>query len=206
MPISMFLKAKLSSIPGGVASLSTPVLDQLSEKLPPSCLRSTTHRGDSSRTHRAPLKGPSQMVYGSCVVRVEFKVLALSLSPSLSLSLWRKVGLPSTLGLYIWTIWSFSDRLFLPLSLFSFALVMSMAPKRKSALSQNPLRSTASTSSFNPTPSSIRFRDEDARKDFWENFSRRGVHSKHRVILEDFANTDLPDVIHSRVGSHCVTS
>ena len=85
MPISMFLKAKLSSIPGGVASLSTPVLDQLSEKLPPSCLRSTTHRGDSSRTHRAPLKGPSQMVYGSCVVRVEFKVLSLSLSPSLSL-------------------------------------------------------------------------------------------------------------------------
>ena len=85
MPISMFLKAKLSSIPGGVASLSTPVLDQLSEKLPPSCLRSTTHRGDSSRTRRAPLKGPSQMVYGSCVVRVEFKVLSLSLSPSLSL-------------------------------------------------------------------------------------------------------------------------
>ena len=30
-----------------------------------------------------------------------------------------------------------------------------------------------------------------------ENFSRRGVHSKRRVILADFADTDLPDVIHS---------
>ena len=63
--------------------MSTPVLDQLSEKLPPSCLRSTSHRGDSSRTRKAPLKGPSRMVYGSCVVRVEFKVLSLSLSLSM---------------------------------------------------------------------------------------------------------------------------
>ena len=72
-----------------------------------------------------------------------------------------------------------------------------MALKRKSAPSWNPLRSGASSSS-NPTPSSIRFRDEDARKDFSEKFSQRGVHSKRRVILADFADTDLPNVIHSQ--------
>ena len=54
-------------------------------------------------------------------------------------------------------------------------LVVSMAPKRKSTPSQNPFHSRASTSS-DPTPSHIRFRDEDARKDFLENFSRQGVH------------------------------
>ena len=73
-----------------------------------------------------------------------------------------------------------------------------MAPKRKSAPSQNPLCFRVSTSSSDPTPSSIRFRDEDARKDFSENFSRQGVHSKRQVILADFANTDLLDVIHNR--------
>ena len=60
------------------------------------------------------------------------------------------------------------------------------------------MRSRASASSSDPTPSSIRFFDEDARKDFSENFSRRGVHSKHRVILADFADTNLPDVIHNQ--------
>ena len=92
--------------------------------------------------------------------------------------------------------WDFSDCLFLSLS-FLFMLVVSMAPKRKSALSRNPLRSGASSSS-DPTPSFIRFRDEDARKDFSKKFSRRGVHSECRVILANFADTDLPDVIHSR--------
>ena len=72
-----------------------------------------------------------------------------------------------------------------------------MAPKRKSTSSQNPLRFEASTFS-DPTPSHIRFRDEDARKAFLENFSRRGIHSECGVILVDFADIDLPDVIHSR--------
>ena len=52
-----------------------------------------------------------------------------------------------------------------------------MAPKRKSASSRNPLRFGASSSS-DPTPSSIRFYDEDVQNDFSKNFSRRGVHSK----------------------------
>ena len=73
-----------------------------------------------------------------------------------------------------------------------------MAPKLKSAPSQNPLRSRASTSFSNPTPSSIRFHDEDVRKDFSKNFSRRGVHSERQVILADFTDINLPDVIHSR--------
>ena len=72
-----------------------------------------------------------------------------------------------------------------------------MAPKCKSTPSQNPLRFGASSSS-DPTPSSILFRDEDARKDFSENFSRWGVHSERQAILADFADIDLPDVIHNR--------
>lgn len=84
---------------------------------------------------------------------------------------------------------------FFPLSMF--ALVVSMTPKRKSIPSQNPLRSKGSSSS-DITPLSIRFRDEKAHKDFSENFSKRGVHSKRHVVLADFADTDLPDVIHSR--------
>ena len=72
-----------------------------------------------------------------------------------------------------------------------------MAPKRKSTPSQNPFHSRASTSS-DPTPSHIWFRDEDARKAFSENFSRWGIHSERRVILADFADTNLPDVIHSQ--------
>ena len=81
--------------------------------------------------------------------------------------------------------------------LFLFTLVVSMAPKRKSTMSQNPLCFGVSSSS-NPTPSHLQFRDEDARKDFLENFSRRSVHSECRVILVDFADTNLPIVFHSR--------
>ena len=86
---------------------------------------------------------------------------------------------------------------FLSLPLLLFTLVVSMAPKRKSTPAQNPLHSGASLFS-DPSPSHIRFRDDDAFKAFSENFSRRGIHSEHQVILSDFANTDLPSVIHSR--------
>ena len=72
-----------------------------------------------------------------------------------------------------------------------------MAPKRKSTPAQNPLHSGASSSS-NPSPSTVRFRDDDAFKAFSENFSRRGIHSERQVVLSDFADTDLPSVIHSR--------
>ena len=93
-----------------------------------------------------------------------------------------------------------SLSLSLSLSLSFLALVFSMAPKRKSTLSQNPLRSGTSSSSSpsDPTPSHVRFRDDKARKDFSENFSRRGVHLKHQVVLSDFFDTDLPTVIYSQ--------
>jgi len=56
--------------------------------------------------------------------------------------------------------WSFSDCLSLSLPLFLFTLVVSMAPKRKSAPSRNPLHSGTSSSS-DPSPSNIRFHDKD---------------------------------------------
>ena len=76
-------------------------------------------------------------------------------------------------------------------------LVMSMAPKRKSTPARNPLRFDAS-SSTDPSPSTVRVRDNDAFKAFLENFSRRGIHSERQVVLLNFADTDLPSVIHSR--------
>ena len=86
---------------------------------------------------------------------------------------------------------------FLSLPLFLFTLVVSMAPKRKSTPAPNPLRFRASSSS-DPTLSHIRFHDDDAFKAFLENFSRRGIHSECQVVLSDFADTDLPSIIHSR--------
>ena len=85
---------------------------------------------------------------------------------------------------------------FFPLSIL-FTLVVSMALKHKSTPAQNPLHSDASFSSDH-APLSLHFRNDDAYKAFTEKFSRRGIHSKHRVILGHFANIDLPTVIHSR--------
>ena len=72
-----------------------------------------------------------------------------------------------------------------------------MAPKRKSTPTRNSLHFGASSSS-DPSPSTIRFRDDDAFKAFSENFSRRGIHSERQVVLSDFVDTDLPSIIHSR--------
>ena len=67
------------------------------------------------------------------------------------------------------------------LSLLLFTLVVSMAPKRKSTPAQNPFLFGASSSS-DPSPSHIWFRDDDAFKAFSENFSRHGIHLKRQVI------------------------
>ena len=72
-----------------------------------------------------------------------------------------------------------------------------MAPKRKSTLARNPFHSGAS-SSTDPSPSTVRFCDDDAFKAFSKNFSRRGIHSECQVVLSDFADTNLSSVIHSR--------
>ena len=83
------------------------------------------------------------------------------------------------------------------LHLFLFTLVMSIALKRKSTLTWNPLHSGASSSS-DSAPISLRFHDDDTHKAFLENFSKHDIHSERQVILADFVDTDLPDVIHSR--------
>ena len=90
-------------------------------------------------------------------------------------------------------------RVFLSPSLL-LALVCCMAPRCKSIMSQNPLHSGASSSSSpsDLTPSHIKFRDDKAHKEFLENFSRRGFHSKCKVVLLDFSGTDLPTIIYSR--------
>ena len=93
-------------------------------------------------------------------------------------------------------LWTFLI-VFLSLPFFLFMLVICMAPKRKSTPAQNPLHSGASSSS-DPSPSNVRFRDDDAFKAFSENFSRRGIHLERQVILLDFADTDLPSIIHNR--------
>ena len=98
---------------------------------------------------------------------------------------------------YIWTPWDFSDCSSLLLSLNLFTLVVSIAPKRKSTLAWKPLRSGAS-SSTDPSPFTVWFRDDNAFKALSENFSRRGIHSEHQVILSEFADTDLPSIIHNR--------
>ena len=92
--------------------------------------------------------------------------------------------------------WSFSDRFFIPLSIL-FMLVMFMALKHKSTPAWNPFHSGASSFS-NFAPFSLRFCDDDAHKEFLENFSRRSIHFECQVILADFADTDLPTVIHNR--------
>ena len=83
------------------------------------------------------------------------------------------------------------------LPLLLLTIVVSMAPKHKSTPAQNALRSKASSSSDSASIS-LRFRDDDAHKAFSENFSRRGIHSERQVILADFVDIDLPDVIQSR--------
>ena len=97
--------------------------------------------------------------------------------------------------LIYWLYWCFSACLFLSLSLIYISCVM--APKRKSTPSRNLLRFRASTSS-DPTPSHVRFRDDKAQEDFFENFSRWGVHSECKVIFSYFSNIDLPTVIHHK--------
>ena len=93
--------------------------------------------------------------------------------------------------------WDYSDCSFLFLPLFLFTLVVSMAPKLKSIPARNTLRSGASSSS-DPSPSNIWFRDDNAFKASLENLSRRGIHSECQVVLSNFANTDLPSIIHNR--------
>ena len=97
----------------------------------------------------------------------------------------------------------FCMSLFPPSLLLSISCIM--APKWKSTPSRNPLHSRTSTS-FDPTPFHVRFCDEKAKSDFFENFSWRGVHSKRQVIYRTSSTLTYPLSFTIRVGSHCVTS
>ena len=61
----------------------------------------------------------------------------------------------------------------------------------------SPFRSGASSSS-DPSPSTVWLHDDDSFKAFLEKFSRRGIHLERQVVLSDFADTNLPSVIHSK--------
>ena len=71
--------------------------------------------------------------------------------------------------------------LFLSLSP-SLSNSLRMALKRKSVPSWNPLCSRASSS--DSTPLHVKFRDDKARQDFSENFSKCGIHSECHVIYQ----------------------
>ena len=75
-----------------------------------------------------------------------------------------------------------------------------MAPK-KSIPSKNLIRHRGS-SSFSSAPfplNSVRFRDEKAQDDFFENFSDQVIHLKRQVILSNFPDTPLPSAFSFRV-------
>ena len=84
---------------------------------------------------------------------------------------------------------------FLSLSLF-LSDRLCMAPKCKSTPIRYPFHSGSSSSGL--PPNHDWFCDENAHQDFSENVSKRGVHSERHVILLDFSNTHLLDVIHTR--------
>ena len=88
---------------------------------------------------------------------------------------------------------------------FLFTLVVSMAPKRKSTLARNPLRSGASSSS-DSVPLFLQFCDDDAHKAFSENFSRLGVHSECQSFWRTLLTLTFPLSSTVGNGSHCVTS
>ena len=94
---------------------------------------------------------------------------------------------------------------FFSLPLFLFTLVVSMALKRKSTPTRNPLHSGASSSS-DSTPLSLWFHDDDAHKAFSKNFSRQGVHSECQVILRTLPTLTFLLSFTVRTRSHCMTS
>ena len=84
-------------------------------------------------------------------------------------------------------------------------LVVSVTPKRKLALSQNPLRSRTS-SSFDPTPSHIQFYDEDARKDFLEKFLDEVFIRNAESFWQTSLTLTIPLSFTVADRCHCLTS
>ena len=104
-----------------------------------------------------------------------------------------------------WFVWCFSASLFLPLFL---ALVCSMAPKRKSTPSQNPLRSGASSSSSpsDPIPSHIWFSDDKLVKTFWRTSHDEAFIQNAKSLYRIFSILTFPLSSIVGVKSHYVAS
>ena len=90
---------------------------------------------------------------------------------------------------------SLSLSLSLSLSRFSFLI---RAPKN-SIPSKNPIRRHGSSSSSFALSllDSVRFHDEKARDDFFENFFDWVIHLEHQVIFSNFPYTFLPSAFSS---------
>ena len=101
--------------------------------------------------------------------------------------------------------WDFFDYSSLFLPLFLFMLVVSMAPKRKSTPAQNPFHSSASSSS-NPSPSNVRFRDDDAFKAFQRTSLDEAFIRNAKSLCQTLPTLTFPLSFTVRDGSHCVTS
>ena len=101
--------------------------------------------------------------------------------------------------------WDFfyCSSLLLPLNLFT--LVVSITPKRISTLARNLLRSGAS-SSTNPSPSNVRFRDDDAFKAFRRTSLDEVFIRNAKSFCRTLPILTFPLSFTGRDGSHCMTS
>ena len=73
-----------------------------------------------------------------------------------------------------------------------------MAPK-KSIPSKNLTSRRGFSSSSSPSIlDSVRFHDEKAKQDFYDNFSDWAIHSERQIILSNFLDTPLPSVLSYR--------
>ena len=109
---------------------------------------------------------------------------------------------------YTWYIWNCLGLFwlsFLSLPLFLFTLDVSMAPKRKSIPARNPLHSGASSSS-DFASLSLRFHDENARKDFLENFLDEVFIRNAESFWRTSSTLTFPLSFIVKDGSHCVMS
>ena len=69
-----------------------------------------------------------------------------------------------------------------------------MAPKKSIPSKNSILRCGSSSSSFPSILDSMRFHDEKAKQDFYDNLIDRAIPLKHQVILSNFSDTPLPGV------------
>ena len=100
--------------------------------------------------------------------------------------------------------WYYSACLFLSPFL---SVSCSMAPKRKSTPSQNPLRFRASSSSLSDsTPSHVWFRDDKFVRTFWRTFHDEAFIQNAKLFYQTFSILTFPLSFTVGVRSHYVAS